>query len=134
MDTETISAFTFRLNDSLVVSVSQDAGGYVISRQNNLKSLYLYVDWVTLHWYVCGADGRSVGRESVRSRDYQNFSDALRLPNFLTYGAPLGARERSAITSASTNQSSWPDYGQILRHQYGISVADSQTFLQVKRP
>ena len=106
MDTETISAFPFRLNDSLVVSVSQDAGGYVISRQNNLKSPYLYVDWVTLHWYVCGADGRSVGRESVRSRDYQNFSDALRLPNFLTHGAPLGSRERSAITSASTNQSS----------------------------
>ena len=65
-DTETISAFPFRLNDSLVVSVSQDAGGYVISRQNNLKSPYLYVDWVTLHWYACGADGRSVGRESVR--------------------------------------------------------------------
>ena len=74
----------------------------MISRQ---KSPYLYVD-CCLHWYTCGADGRSVGRESVRSRDYQNFSDALRLPNFLTHGAPLGARERSAITSASTNQSS----------------------------
>ena len=27
--------------------------------------------WVLLHWYACGADGRS----GVRSRDYQNFSD-----------------------------------------------------------
>ena len=30
------------------------------------------VDWVILHWYACGADGRSLG---VRSRDYQIFSD-----------------------------------------------------------
>ena len=29
------------------------------------------VDWVILHWYACGADGRS----GVRSRDYQIFSD-----------------------------------------------------------
>ena len=28
----------------------------------------------------------------------------------------------------STNQSSWPDSGQILRHQYGISVAEAQDF------
>ena len=30
------------------------------------------VDRVILHWYACGADGRSVG---ARSRDYQIFSD-----------------------------------------------------------
>ena len=30
----------------------------------------------------------------------------------------------------STNQSSRPDSGQILRHQYGISVAEVQTFQQ----
>ena len=34
----------------------------------------------------------------------------------------------------STNQSSYPDSGQILRHQYGISVAESRTFLLAKRP
>ena len=34
------------------------------------------VDWVILHWYACGADGRSLGRAvGVRSRDYQIFSD-----------------------------------------------------------
>ena len=33
----------------------------------------------------------------------------------------------------TTNQSSWPDSGQILCHQYGISVAESQTFLLAKR-
>ena len=46
------------------------------------------VDWVILHWYACGADGRSLGRTDglsggraggrvvgVRSRDYQIFSD-----------------------------------------------------------
>ena len=48
--------------DSLVVSASQDAGGYEISRQNNLKLPYPYVDWDILHWYACSADGRSVGR------------------------------------------------------------------------
>ena len=30
------------------------------------------VEWVILNWYACGADGRSL---SVRSRDYQIFSD-----------------------------------------------------------
>ena len=33
----------------------------------------------------------------------------------------------------STNQSSWPDSGQILHHQYGISVAEAQTVLLAKR-
>ena len=28
----------------------------------------------------------------------------------------------------------WTDSGQILRHQHGISVAESQTFLRAKRP
>ena len=35
-------------------------------------SVAIPFDWVILHWYACGADGRSLG---VRSRD--------RLPNFL---------------------------------------------------
>ena len=38
------------------------------------------------------------------------------------------------VTTPSTNQRFWPDFGQILRHQYGISVAESQTFLRAKRP
>ena len=38
------------------------------------------------------------------------------------------------VTAPSTNQRFWPDSGQILRHQYGISVAESQTFLRAKRP
>ena len=34
------------------------------------------VDRVILHWYACGADGRSGGRlVGVRSRDCQIFSD-----------------------------------------------------------
>ena len=37
-------------------------------------------------------------------------------------------------TTLSTDQGFWPDSGQILRHQYGISVAESQTFLLAKRP
>ena len=38
------------------------------------------------------------------------------------------------ITTPSTNQGFWPDSEHILRHQYGISVAESQTFLRAKRP
>ena len=64
--------------DSLVVSASQDAGGYAISSQNNLKLPYLY--WLIELFYICmpvvRTDGRAVGRAGVWSRDYQNFSDA----------------------------------------------------------
>ena len=38
------------------------------------------------------------------------------------------------VTIPSTNQRFWPDSGQILLHQYGISVAESQPFLRAKRP
>ena len=37
-------------------------------------------------------------------------------------------------TTPSTNKRFWPDSGQILRHQYGISVAESQMFLLAKHP
>ena len=76
-DTETISAFCFRLYWLFVVSALQDAGGYAISRQNNLE-LYLgyHTCWLsnlTLVYLWCGRTvSRAVG---VRSRDYQIFSD-----------------------------------------------------------
>ena len=54
-DTETIiSAFCYVIIDS----ASQYAGGYVISCQNNLElhlGWQLLFDWVTCHWYACGA-------------------------------------------------------------------------------
>ena len=37
------------------------------------------------------------------------------------------------VTAPLTNQPFWPDSGQILRH-HGISVAESQMFLHMKRP
>ena len=42
--------------------------------ENNSSCIWVAipVDWVSLHWYACGADGRA----DVRSRVYQNFSDA----------------------------------------------------------
>ena len=69
-----LSVFVFI--DSLVVSPLQEAGGYVISRQITWSCIWVAipVDWVILHWYACGADGRSVGRSGgVLSRDYQIF-------------------------------------------------------------
>ena len=64
--------------DSLVVSASQDAGGYAISRQNNIKitvpvCLLSYFPLVGL-W--CGRTvGRSVRGGDERSRHYRIFWD-----------------------------------------------------------
>ena len=58
-----LSVFVFI--HSLFVFALQDAGGFAISRQNNLE-LHLgchtctHVEWVILHWYACGADRRMV--------------------------------------------------------------------------
>ena len=67
----------FVLIDSLVVSASQDAGGYAISRQNNLElHLGCHTCWLSYFTLVCLWCGRTVGRSvGVRSRDYQIFSD-----------------------------------------------------------
>ena len=55
--------FVFVFIDSLVVSASQDAGGYAISRQVTSSCIWVAipVGWLILHWYACGADGRLVG-------------------------------------------------------------------------
>ena len=79
-DTETISAFVFI--DSLVISTSQDAGGYAIFRQNNLE-LHLgyhtcYIGIPLLRTY-----GRTYGHEISK------ISRISRLPHFLRYGATL---------------------------------------------
>ena len=46
----------------------------------------------------------------------------------------FGWMDRAQCNYSSTSQHFWPDSGQILRHQYGISVAESRTFLRAKRP
>ena len=71
---------------SLVVSASQDAGGYAIARQNNLE-LHLGCHTCSLsysHWYACGADERSVYGHVIST-----FSRVGSLPYFLTHGVPL---------------------------------------------
>ena len=86
-----LSLFVFM--DSLVVSALQDAGGYAISRQNNLELHWLAipVDWVILFfWYTCGADGRS-GGWSVYGHVITKSSRMGSLPHFLTHCAPLRA-------------------------------------------
>ena len=54
------------------------------------------VDWVILHWYACGADGRTVDR-SVWVTWLPNF---LVWEDLLTHGAPL-ASSATTITTAS---------------------------------
>ena len=64
-----------------------------------------------LHWYACGADGRSGGR-SVYGHVITKFSRMGSLPHFLTHGAPLRAlRARelryeavTAVTSLDDNE------------------------------
>ena len=55
------------------------------------------VDWVILHWYACGADGRSLGR-AVYGHVITKFSRMGRLLHFLTHGVQLArfARESCA--------------------------------------
>ena len=70
-----LSVFVFI--DSLVVSASQDAGGYAISRQNNLE-LHLgyhtcWLSYFTLVYLWCRRTVSWAG--GVRSRDYQTFWD-----------------------------------------------------------
>ena len=48
--------------DSVAASALQDAGGYAISRQNNLE---LHLGHHTC-WYASGADGRPDGRSVGR--------------------------------------------------------------------
>ena len=89
--------------DSLVVSPLQDAGGYAISRQNNLE-LYLGCQtcWLSYFTLVCLWCGRTVawaGDRSVYGHVITKFSRMGRLLHFLTHGAPLArfVRESSAI-------------------------------------
>ena len=78
-----LSAFVFI--DSLVVSASQDAGDYAISRQNNLE-LHLgchtcLLSYFTLAYLWCG---RTVGR--AYGHVITKFSRMGSLPHFLTHG------------------------------------------------
>ena len=63
--------------DSSAAAVLQDAGGYAISRQNNLElHLGCHTCWLSYYTLVCLWCGRTVSRAvGVRSRDYQIFSD-----------------------------------------------------------
>ena len=78
-DTETISAFRFRLY-WLFNCLCFTRGGWLrlMAMQFPAKItssciwVAIPVDWVILHWYACGADGRSGGRCTVTW-----------LPNFL---------------------------------------------------
>ena len=74
----------------LLFFLSKSPGGHVISFQPD--------DWVILHWYACGVDGRSVYGHVITE-----FPRMGSLPHFLSYGAPstCSAKRRvwnSAIT------------------------------------
>ena len=82
--------------DSLVVSASQDADGYAISRQNNLEfHLGCHTCWLSHFTLVCLWCGRTVSGSS--GHVITKISRMGRLPNVLTHGAPICAlRARGA--------------------------------------
>ena len=87
---ETACSLIFVFIDSLVVSASQDAGGYAISRQNNLElHLGCHTCWLSYSTLVCLWHGRTVGR--AYGHVITRISRMGRLPNFLTHGVPLRA-------------------------------------------
>ena len=77
-DTETIS--------SLIVSPSQHAGGYAISRQNNVE---LHLPYLLVELYYIGMPVVWVDGERAYGHVIIKIPRMGRLPNFLTHGAPL---------------------------------------------
>ena len=75
--------------DSFVVSALQDAGGYVISRQNNLKlHLGYHTCWLSYFTLVYLWCGRTVSR-AVYGHVITKFSRMGSILYFLTHVAPL---------------------------------------------
>ena len=89
-----LSVFVFI--DSLVVSPLQDAGGYVISRQNNLElHLGCHTSWLSYFTLVCPWCGRTFGRSLGPCT-------VTWLPNFLGWWGSARARFARAWSSAIT--------------------------------
>ena len=67
------------------------------------------VDWVILHWYTCGADGRSLAR-SMYGHVITKFSGMGRLPHFLSCGAPSTSGASRHARSSAKNSSAYHVY------------------------
>ena len=90
-----IAYSVFVFIDSLVVFALQDAGGYAISRQNNLElHLGCHTCWMSYFTFVYLWCGRIVGR--MYGHVITKISRMGRLPHFLTHGAPLRALPRES--------------------------------------
>ena len=102
-DTETISAFRFRL----YLLFSCDAGGYAISRQNNLElHLGCHTCWLNYFTLVCLWCGRTVGRTVTWLPNFVGWVDYhIFLPKVLR--CALFARESSATNECRALTLSW---------------------------
>ena len=103
-DTETIFAFLFRLYWLILLYLFfKTLVAMRFPAKITLSCIWVAipVDWVILHWYACGADGRSLGRSlgrSVYGHVITKFSRMDRLLHFLTHGAPMaGSRARAPL-------------------------------------
>ena len=77
------------------------------------------------------------GSHGVPNINLTNFTCLLvdfNLVNCCVHLPTSSSKNSSASSTPSTNQRFWPVSEQILRHRYGISVAESQTFLRAKLP
>ena len=84
---------------TLLFFLCECPGGHVVSFQIKLTLSCIWVaipvDWVILHWYVCGAEGRSLARSLARCT-------VTWLPNFLGWvdyhiSLAMGLRPRAAL-------------------------------------
>ena len=120
----------------LFFSLSKSRGGHPMSFQINLElHLGCHSCWLSYFILVCLSCGRTDGRVDLRSRDYQ-ISRMHRLPNFLTHGAPLCARESPTMILLNTKG----DKNRLHElHSYEVKVQQlltitSETRAPIKRP
>ena len=115
-DKETISAFRFRLYwlfCCLCFTRRRWLGMWFPAKiTSSCIWVTIPVDWVILHWYTCGADGRSLG-QAVYGHVITNFSQMGSLLYFLTHGALLArfAHEKkmsSNCVACTVTCDQWP--------------------------
>ena len=65
------------------------------------------VNWVILHWYACGADGRSFGGRSVGWCMVMWLTNFLKWVDLLSYGAPPTCAHEVCSWNSAKNLSNW---------------------------
>ena len=93
--------FAFVFIDSLVVK-TRVAMRFPAKITSSCIWVAMHVDWVILHWYACGADGRLVGRMVTWLPNFLEWVD-----HYIFLGMGLRSRALWALLSSSSSSSSY---------------------------